>query len=177
MRRTLYAVAIGMTVLASCSTVPSGPAVPGYVDTAEVIQVEPLYKAVRVARPVNECWTERVAQGKPGQGVYAGTVVGGILGGVLGNQMIRGRGRTPVTVAGTLIGAAIGQGVNAASRRQPVMASVRRCRTVNRYEPRQQLVGYRVDYRYEGQTFTTRTRGNPGRFIRVRVDVDPVDGT
>jgi uncharacterized protein YcfJ len=48
---------------------------------------------------------------------------------------------------------------------------------VNRYEPRQQVVGYRVDYRYEGQTFTTRTRGYPGRFIRVRVDVDPVDGT
>lgn len=177
MRRTLFAVTIGMTVLASCSTIPPGPAVPGYVDTAEVIQVEPLYQAVQVARPVNECWTERVPQGNPRQGGYAGPVVGGILGGVLGNQLIRGRGRTPMTVAGTLIGAAIGQGVSAASRRPSAMASVRRCRTVNRYEPRQQLVGYRVDYRYEGQTFTTRTRGNPGRFIRVRVDVDPVDGT
>ena len=177
MRRTLFAVAIGMAVLTSCSTMPTGPAVPDYVDTAEVIQVEPLYQAVRVARPVNECWTERVAQGNSRQGGYAGPVVGGILGGVLGNQLIRGRGRTPMTVAGTLIGAAIGQGVSAASRRPPAMASVRRCRTVNRYEPRQQLVGYRVDYRYEGQTFTTRTRGNPGRFIRVRVDVDPVDGT
>jgi len=166
-----------MTVLASCSTMPPDPAVPGYVDTAEVIQAEPLYQAVRVVRPVNECWTERVAQGKPGKGGYAGPVVGGILGGVLGNQLIRGRGRTPMTVAGTLIGAAIGQRVSAASRRPSAMASVRRCRTVNRYESRQQLVGYRVDYRYEGQTFTTRTRGNPGRFIRVRVDVDPVDGT
>jgi uncharacterized protein YcfJ len=145
--------AIGMSVLTSCSTIPSDPAVPGYVDTAEVIQVEPLYQAVQVARPVNECWTERVARRNPGQGVYAGPVVGGILGGVLGNQLIRGRGRPPA------------------------MASVRRCRTVKRYEPRQQLIGYRVDYRYEGQTFTTRTRGNPGRFIRVRVDVDPVDGT
>jgi len=166
-----------MSVLTSCSTIPSDPAVPDYVDTAEVIQVEPLYRAVQVARPVNECWTERVAQGKPRQGVYAGTVVGAILGGVLGNRLIRGRGRMPVTVAGTLIGAAIGQEVSAASRRAPAMGSVRRCRTVNRYEPRQQLIGYRVDYRYEGQTFTTRTRGNPGRFIRVRVDVDPVDGT
>jgi uncharacterized protein YcfJ len=177
MRRTLFAVAMGMTVLASCSTIPPGPAVPGYVDTAEVIQAEPLYQAVQVARPVNECWTQRVAQGNPGRRVYAGPVVGGILGGLLGNQLIRGHGRIPMTVAGTLIGAAIGQEVGAASRRPPAMASVRRCRTVNRYEPRQQLVGYRVDYRYEGQTFTTRTRGNPGRFIRVRVDVDPVDGT
>ena len=153
MRRTQLAMAIGMSVLTSCSTIPSDPAVPGYVDTAEVIQVEPLYQAVQIARPVNECWTERVARRNPGQGVYAGPVVGGILGGVLGNQLIRGRGRPPA------------------------MASVRRCRTVKRYEPRQQLIGYRVDYRYEGQTFTTRTRGNPGRFIRVRVDVDPVDGT
>jgi uncharacterized protein YcfJ len=177
MRRTLIAVPIGMTVLASCSTVPSGPAVPGYVDTAEVIQAEPLYQAVQVARPVNECWTETVAQGNPTEGVYAGLVVGGILGGVLGNQLVRGRGRTPMTVAGTLIGAALGQGFSAVSRRPPAMATVRRCRTVNRYEPRQQLVGYRVDYRYGGQTFTTRTRGYPGRFIRVRVDVDPVDGT
>jgi uncharacterized protein YcfJ len=177
MRGMLCAVAIGMTVLASCSTIPPDPAVPGYVDTAEVVQVEPLYQAVQVARPVNQCWTERVAQGNPGQGGYAGTVVGGILGGVLGNRLTRGRGRTPATVAGTLIGAAIGQGVSAASRRPPAMASVRRCRTMNRYEPRQLLIGYRVDYRYEGQTFTTRTRGNPGRFIRVRVDVDPVDGT
>ena len=177
MRRTLFAVAVGMTVLASCSTTPPGTAVPGYVDTAEVIQVEPLYQAVQIARPVNECWTERVNQGNPGQGVYTGPVVGGILGGMLANQLIRGRGRTPATVAGTLIGAAIGQGVSTASRRPPAMASVRRCRTVKRYEPRQQLIGYRVDYRYEGQTFTTRTRGNPGRFIRVRVDVDPVDGT
>ena len=177
MRRTIIAIPIGMSLLASCSTVPSGPAVSGYVDTAEVIQAQPLYQAVQVARPVNECWTETVAQDNPRQSVYAGPVVGGILGGVLGNQLVRGRGRTPMTVAGTLIGAAIGHGFSAASQRPPATARVRRCRTVNRYEPRQQVVGYRVDYRYEGQTFTTRTRGYPGRFIRVRVDVDPVDGT
>jgi uncharacterized protein YcfJ len=166
-----------MSVLASCSTIPSDPAVPDYVDTAEVIQVEPLYRAVRVVRPVNECWTERVVQGNRRQGGYAGPVVGGILGGVLANRLIRGGGRTPMTVAGSLIGAAIGQRVSTVSPRPPAMASVRRCQTVKRYEPRQQLIGYRVDYRYEGQTFTTRTRGNPGKFIRVRVDVDPVDGT
>jgi uncharacterized protein YcfJ len=177
MRRTIPAVPIVMTALASCSTVPSGPDVPGYIDTAEVIQAEPLYQVAQVARPVNECWTETVAQRNPRQGAYAGPVVGGIIGGVLGNQLVRGRGRTPMTVAGSLIGAAIGHGFSAPSQRPATLANVRRCRTVNRYEPRQQLVGYRVHYRYEGQTFTTRTRGYPGKFIRVRVDVDPVDGT
>jgi len=166
-----------MTVLTSCGTVPSGPAVPGYVDTAEVIQAEPLYKPVQVARPVNECWIERVAHANPGHNAYAGPVAGGIIGGVIGSRLARGRATTPMTVAGALVGASIGQRLSAASYRPPTIANVRRCQTVNRYEQRQQLVGYRVDYRYEGQTFSTRTRGHPGRFIRVRVNVDPVDGS
>ena len=82
-----------------------------------------------------------------------------------------------MTVAGTLVGASIGQRLSAASYRPPASTQVQRCTTVNRYRQRQLLVGYRVDYRYEGQTFTTRTRGHPGKFIRVRVNVDPVDGS
>ncbi|MGI9321399.1 MAG: glycine zipper 2TM domain-containing protein [Thiogranum sp.] len=177
MRRIIAAIPIGVTVLTSCGTVPSGPAVPGYVDTAEVIQAEPLYKPVQVAHPVNECWIERVTYGNPGHNAYAGPVAGGIIGGVLGNQLASGRGRTAMTVAGTLLGASVGHRLSAASYRPPTTADVRRCTTRNRYEQRQQLVGYRVDYRYEGQTFTTRTNRHPGRFIRVRVNVDPVDGT
>jgi len=177
MRRIIAAIPIGMTVLTSCSTVPSDRAVPGYVDTAEVIQAEPLYKPVQVARPVNECWIERVTYANHGHGAYAGPVAGGIIGGVLGKRLARGRGRTAMTVAGTLLGASVGHRLSAASSRPPTTANVRRCATVNRYEQRQHLVGYRVDYRYEGQNFTTRTRGHPGRFIRVRVNVDPVDGS
>ncbi|MCG6865631.1 MAG: hypothetical protein LJE58_09435 [Thiogranum sp.] len=177
MRRTILAVPIGISVLASCSTAPPAPAVPGYVDTAEVLQAEPLYQLAQVARPVNECWTETVVQNSPRRGVYAGPLAGGIIGGVLGNRLASGRGSTSMTVGGTLLGAAIGHTLSAASQRPPTTANVRRCRTVNRLEPRQQLVGYRVHYRYEGQTFTTRTRGYPGKYIRVRVDVDPVDGT
>jgi uncharacterized protein YcfJ len=177
MRRIIAAIPIGMTVLTSCSTVPPGRAVPGYVDTAEVIQAEPLYKLMQVARPVNECWIERVTHANQAHGAYAGPVAGGIIGGVLGNYLASGRGRTAMTVAGTLLGASVGHSLSAASYRPPTVANVRRCKTVNRYEQRQHLVGYRVDYRYEGQTFSTRTRGHPGRFIRVRVNVDPVDGS
>ncbi len=177
MRCLIIAIPIGMTVLTACSTVPSGPAVPGYVDTAEVIQAEPLYRPVQVARPVNECWIERGAHINPRHGAYAGPVAGGIIGGVIGSHLARGRGRTPLTVAGTLVGAAIGRRLSAPVYGSPGYSSVQRCTTVNHYEQRQQLVGYRVDYRYEGQTFTTRTHRHPGRFIRVRVNVDPVDGS
>ena len=82
-----------------------------------------------------------------------------------------------MTVAGALVGASIGHSLSRSSYRPPATTAVRRCTTVNRFEQRQLLVGYRVDYRYEGQTFTTRTREHPGRFIRVRVNVDPVDGS
>jgi uncharacterized protein YcfJ len=177
MRSTIIATPIGLAVLASCGTLPSTPVVPGYVDTAEVIQAEPLYKPVQVARPVNECWTETVTRANPGHNAYAGPVAGGIIGGLVGNHLARGRGNTPMTVAGTLVGASIGHHLSAASHQPPTRAHVRRCSTVNRYEQRQLLVGYRVDYRYEGQTFSTRTRGHPGKFIRVRVNVDPVDGS
>ena len=177
MRRLIAAMPMGMTLLSACSTVPPGPPVPGYVDTAEVIQAEPLYEPVQIARPVNECWMERVTYSNPGHNAYAGPVAGGIIGGVLGSQLAGGRGKTPLTVAGALVGASIGKRLGTTSYRPPATAHVRRCATVNRYEQRQQVVGYRVDYRYEGQTFTTRTHRHPGRFIRVRVNVDPVDGT
>ena len=178
MRCIIFAIPIGMTVLTACTTVPNGRAVPGYVDTAEVIQAEPLYQPVQVARPVKECWIEeRLTHGNHSRGAYAAPVAGAIIGGVVGNRLARGRGRTAMSVAGSLLGASIGRGLSAASYRPPTIASVRRCATVNHYEQRQHLVGYRVDYRYEGQTFSTRTRRHPGRFIRVRVDVDPVDGT
>jgi len=177
MKRTITAVPIAMTLLSSCATAPYSSPAPGYIDTAEVVQAEPLYSAVQVAVPVRECWIERVAHPGTQRGAYAAPVVGGIIGGVVGNHLASGGGRTPMTVAGTLLGASLGHSLGARQYRPPTVSDVRRCRTVNRYEQRQHLVGYRVDYRYEGQTFSTRTAAHPGRFIRVRVDVDPAEGT
>lgn len=177
MRSIITAIPIGMTVLTACSTVPPGPAVPGYVDSAEVVQAQPLYRSVQVPVPARECWTERVVQGGNARGAYAGPLVGGVIGGVVGHSLASGRARTPMTVAGALVGSSIGQRLSAASYRPPTLVDVQRCQTVRRYEQRQQIVGYRVDYRYEGQTFSTRTQRHPGRVIRVRVQVDPVDGS
>ena len=83
-----------------------------------------------------------------------------------------------MTVAGIIAGAAIGQRLSQSTYVPTTRWSdVQRCSTIKRYEERQQLVGYHVDYRYDGQTFSTRTRHHPGRYIRLHVDVDPVDGS
>ncbi len=173
----IIAVLFGITLLTACSGMPSHPTVPGYVEMAPVIRTEPLYESVQVARPVSECWTETVARPAPRHNAYAGPLAGGLIGGVIGRRLGRGGDQLPLMVAGALVGASIGQRVSTPAYQAPVYTDERRCRTVNHYEQRQQVVGYRVDYRYEGQTFTTRTSRHPGRFIRVRVNVDPVDGT
>jgi hypothetical protein len=51
----------------------------------------------------------------------------------------------------------------------------RRCEVVDRFEDQQELVGYRVNYVYDGEPFWTQTREPPGDWIRVRVGVDAVE--
>jgi uncharacterized protein YcfJ len=144
-----------------------------YYDTARVLWAEPIYETVEIARPVEECWTERVpvTYGQPHS--YTGTIAGGIVGGVIGNQFGRGNGKTAATVAGTLLGASIGHDLGHRRPRVHRVVEEEHCEVVDRIEYEERRVGYRVKYRYKGQTFFTRTDEHPGERIRIRVEVDP----
>ena len=146
----------------------------GFYDTAKVVWAEPVYETVEVSRPVEECWTERVAVGHRHSGSYTGTIAGGIVGGVVGHQFGRGRGKTALTVAGTLLGASIGHDLSHRPARGYRVVEEEHCELVEQVEYQEELIGYRVKYRYKGQTFFTRTDQHPGKRIRIRVDVDPV---
>ncbi len=50
---------------------------------------------------------------------------------------------------------------------------VRRCESVERWENREALVGYNVEYRYQGRTFRTHTEQKPGRVIRIETGLRP----
>jgi uncharacterized protein YcfJ len=50
----------------------------------------------------------------------------------------------------------------------------RRCRTVTEQRPREHVTGYRVTYRYNGETETTLLSYDPGRLMRVHVSLSPV---
>jgi uncharacterized protein YcfJ len=174
MKQIVTVVTIGVWTLVFSGAAVSGH---GFIDKASVIEARPLYETVEVAQPVTECWTERVTQNERRHGAYIAPIAGGIVGGVLGNELGRGRGKTALTVAGTLLGASIGHGYSTSQHRQrPSVEHVRHCDTVERYEQQKQLVGYRVKYRYEGQTYYTQTAKHPGKYLRVRVDVSPVSG-
>ncbi len=175
--KRLLTVIPGLAV-AACGTAPSRDPGLVYADTAEVVRVQPLYRTVQVALPVNQCSTQREAHATSPQHNAGATLAGGLIGGVIGSHLGRRRAQVPLALAGALAGAAIGRRLSRPDDAAPAytVRDVQRCTRVNHYEQREQVVGYRVDYRYAGQTFTTQTRQHPGRYIRTRVRVDPVGG-
>ncbi len=149
-------------------------------DYAKVISSQPILRYVTVRTPVRECWqdSEYYTARKHARRTHRSTLAGAIIGGVIGHQFGSGRGRDAATVAGSLLGASIGHDVG--HRRSDRYDSRRYSRPVNRCETRyrehreSRIDGYEVVYRYKGQTYSTRMPHDPGRRIRVRVDIRPV---
>lgn len=147
---------------------------------ARVVDVEPIVRHVTVQRPRQECWEELVYQQSPGRPHAAGqTIAGAIVGAAIGRQFGGGSGRDAATVAGALAGSAV-----AAQRAQRVAAArgpgqvhavpVERCEVVQERFTEQRVEGYWVTYAYQGQRYRTRMPHDPGDRIRLRVTVQPV---
>lgn len=170
---------IGTLLLSSSMAVNAGPRNHRFQDTAKVIDVEPIYETFEVRQPQQHCWDEDVTYHEPAQKTYTGTVLGGVIGGVLANELHQGhgKGKDAATLAGALLGGAIGHDLSQnAQHAHYTTRTERHCemRDYTTYE--EQLVGYRVKYRYKGQVFTTRTENHPGKRIPVRVSVAPAHG-
>lgn len=142
-------------------------------DYARVISSQPIIRYVTVQTPVRECWQDT--------GYYTShhktrgsTLVGAIIGGVVGHQFGSGHGKDAATVAGTMIGAAIGH--DAGHRRHgrgKYSRPVQRCETHYQNRQERRIDGYNVVYRYHGQKYATRMPYDPGRNIKIRVDIRP----
>lgn len=128
-----------------------------------------------------------------------GALVGGVVGGLLGNRIGNGRGKeTELTVAGALLGAAIGANANRGradrherwdrwdrrgrwdrwdryerDARSWRAEPVRRCEVTWESRPVERVDGYEVVYRYAGRRFTKVVDDHPGERMRVRVDLEP----
>ena len=169
---------LGIVLMTASLAANAGPRHNRFEDSARVIDVEPVYETVEVSQPERHCWDEDVSYYKPDSKKYTGTVLGSVIGGVLANQIHQGggKGRDAATVAGALLGGAIGHDISQKHRGGQYMTTTeRRCETRNYTSYEEQLVGYRVKYRYQGQVFTTHTKSHPGKRIPVRVSVMPLD--
>jgi uncharacterized protein YcfJ len=167
----------------------------GGYDYARVVDVDPIVRQIRVTTPRRECWMEtryeyepryepqRVAG--PHRGAAGSMILGGIIGAALGNQVGSGDGRRAATVAGALIGSAIGhdradrrnagQYYSDAGPREARPYEVERCDVRYEEDYEERIAGYRVTYLYNGREQTTRLPYDPGDRIRVRVNVRPAD--
>ena len=167
----------------------------GYSDTdyARVIDVEPITRRIRVSEPRRECYQETryeepryESDRAGGPAPAAGSMIlGGLIGAAVGNQIGHGDGRRAATVAGALIGSALGH--DAAARRNyrdgpyeevrsyepPRAYSVERCDVRYQESWEERVEGYRVAYEYNGRRYETRLPYDPGERVRVRVDVFP----
>jgi uncharacterized protein YcfJ len=181
MKKTIILALVSISTLAA-----SGAFAQSFADRARVISSRPVYERIPVSR--EECWNEnqrgyeerRVTRSDTGAPIGAGTVLGAVVGGVLGHQVGSGRGNDAATVAGAVVGGLVGNQAERDRRggsvteveRVPVDRTVERCRTVN--EVREATLGYDVQYEYAGRRFTTRLPRDPGRDLRIRVEIQAV---
>ena len=145
---------------------------------ADVVSSRPIYRTVEVSRPREECWDERV-RGKRDTGINetGETLIGAGIGAAIGHQVGHGRGRDAAMIGGALLGGFLG-GKHA--REQEAQAREvryeRQCRTTHERHTEQRIDGYDVTYRYGGQTYHTRMPHDPGKRMRVNVNVSPIEG-
>jgi uncharacterized protein YcfJ len=140
---------------------------------ARVVDVEPMVRYVTVNRPHQECWDEVVTQPVRPFGTVGPTIAGGIVGAAIGRQFGSGHDRDTLTLIGAVAGSAIAN--QRALRNQGYReVSVQRCEVVNERVTEQRVDGYRVTYQYQGRRYTMQTATPPGDRVALAVNVRPV---
>lgn len=169
-------IAVGVVLAAGAAVGAYNVFGPQYAEVVAVEPVtvkEPILGQVLAATPVKQTVTgrrevceDRVVERRTEErfGDKDGMVVGALVGGLVGNQIGGGRGRDLATVAGVVGGGYAGREIdrNHDSGRR-YTETVRDCRIVD--TPREEVVGYDVQYALEGEVRTIRLPEAPGATI------------
>ncbi|MCG8671543.1 MAG: glycine zipper 2TM domain-containing protein [Pseudomonadales bacterium] len=147
-------------------------------DYGTVLSASPITKIISYHEPRQQCWVETVERGGHQEYSATGTILGGVIGAAIGNRVgHKKRNKQVGAVAGALLGASIGNDISRrnAPRHGGYSEQVEKCKVVNEYVEEEQVVGYKVSYRYQGETYTTRTQNHPGDTIKLKLSVTPVE--
>ena len=139
---------------------------------ARITQVDRVTETVETPREV--CEDVAVTRQRPvnDPNRIAGTAVGAIVGGVLGNQVGGGSGKKIATAAGAVAGGLAGREVQQRMQQgETYTTTEQRCRTVT--DSREKLIGYDVEYRIDGEAYSTRLEDAPERDRVALVDGQP----
>lgn len=179
---TLLSVAMGMSCVATATD--RRVATERFTEYAKVVNVQPVYKEVRLREPRQECWTAQqnhiVGYETNGRNEHyetprnytdrssGNTLVGSVIGGVIGNQLGRGHSRNSragATIAGAIIGGAIGNETRGnVQRHRRNERSSRRSQSRPIYESRpvercKRVVESRSEHRLQHYNVTYRYKG------------------
>jgi len=148
-------------------------------DYARVVSVEPIIKNIRVSTPRQECWQEQVSHyERPKSRSATPTIVGAIVGGLIGNELgHHNTAKKAGLAAGAILGGSIGRDIGRknAGPGQHYYTTEQRCETYQDYHDEERITGYHVGYKYHGNIYHTRTQNHPGKRIKVRVTVTPIE--
>jgi len=165
--------------LSSIALVPAVGFASVQYDQARVVSVRPVIETVSYTVPREQCTEQQVPYAQPRPPTAAPTILGAVLGGALGSKW----GHKSSNEVGAVVGAALGGAVGYDwSRRRAEAAgpatvyyrTQQVCNVVQDIREEERIAGYDVMYTYLGQTYATRMSYDPGRTVRVRVQVDPV---
>ena len=117
------------------------------------------------------------------EAVAVGTVAGGVVGAAVGHSMANSReSQAATTIIGGVVGMVIGNSIarNADTRisvshhhhgtRNPTYTKKTRQVCEYEFKRRANVIGYQVRYRFNGNTYVTNTRRDPGHQIRLRIE-------
>lgn len=179
MKKLLFGTITAAALMASVST-PALARSDARFDYAKVTNVTPIYKTIEHRRPQRECWVETVSYERPHyrSRSHTGTIVGGIIGAAIGNELgHKKRNKQVGALAGAVLGASIGSDISRRKRDYGSVTEFRdkeRCEVRHAVEYEERVIGYDVTYRYHGETYHTRMDHDPGRKLKVAVNVRPV---
>ena len=142
-------------------------------DYGTVVDTTPIVKTIRVSTPREECWDEDIEVRRGGNNSGVSTVVGALVGGAIGNAVGHNKKNKQVgAVLGAVLGGTVGHAVG--GKRPPVHSNEEVCRVYQDYREEERIVGYSVRYRFNNETYTTRTKTDPGDTIKLKLAISPV---
>ncbi len=152
------------------ATAAVGSQADSYIKRAKVVSSSPIYERVKVSEPREICHYQSSYK-RQHSDPAAGAIVGGTLGAILTGP----RASAETRVAGAIVGGVLGAQLSGHKGNHWKEDKRKVCRTEYDYHYERQLIGYDVSYKYGGEVYFARMPYDPGRFVRVRVEVSLVD--